>query len=111
MVDTVTVKLTRPVVNIDQTITSVTLRQPTGRDLVACGYPLKFTAEGGTEVDAASMHKLIGRIGNISNLAMDNLPAADWQACCLECMGFFAIPASQEASSGDTFSSPAGGAT
>lgn len=111
MADPVVVKLTRPLMIIDQSVTSLTLREPTGKDMVECGYPLKFNAEGGTEVDAKSMSKLIAKIGNLTLLAMDALPAADWQACCLVTMGFFALPESQETFSGDTSNLPAGGAT
>jgi hypothetical protein len=111
MNDPVTIKLSRPLVIIDQPVTSLTLREPTGRDIVASGYPLKFSGEGGTEVHADAMSKLIARIGNVPVRAMEAMPATDWQACCLEVMGFFALPASLETSSDDTSSSPAGGAT
>lgn len=111
MNEPVTVKLTRPLIIIDQPVTSLTLREPTGKDIVASGYPLKFTAEGGTEVDAAAMSKLIARIGNVPIRAMEAIPGADWQSCCLVTMGFFAPPESQEVSSDDTSNLPAGGAT
>jgi Phage tail assembly chaperone proteins, E, or 41 or 14 len=71
------------------------LREPTGNDLVAAGYPLSFGVGNRTEVDAGAMTRLIGKVSGIPEANVGMLPACDWQACCLVVMGFFAPPAEE----------------
>lgn len=97
------IQLSRPLLYGNDTLTEVTLREPTGKDLVDCGYPLKL-GEHATEVDAANMSRLIGVCGKLGAVHMQTLPACDWQALCLAMMGFFAPRASQAESSGGTSS-------
>lgn len=110
MSESVTITLSRPLINIDQTLTSVTLREPTGKDMVATGYPIRFGADGSSEVDAKAMNSLIARIGNLSIRAMESMPAGDWQNCCLVTMSFFGTGGSPADSSADISNSPDGGA-
>ena len=110
MSETVTISLSRPIVNIDQTLTSVTIREPTGKDIAAAGYPLRFGADGVTEVDAKVMNTLIARLANLTVRAMDTMPAGDWQNCCLVTMSFFGSGGSPVDSSESISNSPDGGA-
>jgi hypothetical protein len=94
MLEPVTIPLSKPITVIDQEYTSVTLRPPVAKDINKAGYPLKFTAEGGTDVVAPAMSRMIATLGGIITPEnVDGLPAYDWQQCCLTVMGFFAPPA------------------
>ena len=111
MSEPVTIALSRPIRMIDDMRTTITLNEPTGKQIAKAGYPLIFSADGVTEFNAASMSKMIAAIGNFTEEAVDRLPAYDWQNCALAVMGFFAPPENPKESSGATSSSPAGGAT
>jgi hypothetical protein len=111
MIDPVAVRLSRPLTAIDQTFVELKVREPTGDDLIRAGYPLRFADNGTTEVDAAAMSRLIGVCAGIPSTSVASMPARDWQQICLVLMSFFAPPAIPPASSEDTSSSRAGGAT
>jgi hypothetical protein len=89
MADPVTIQLSRPLNVIGTDRTSLDLREPTGKDITAAGYPIRFT-DAGTEVDAKSMSRLIAQVASVPAANIDMLPACDWQQACLALMGFFA---------------------
>ena len=108
--DPITIKLTTPLKSIDRDLTEVTLREPTGKDMVRSGYPLRITDDG-VDVNAAPMHKLIGVCAGITPDAVDTMAIPDWNACCMAVMGFFSRAATPPASASSTSSAPGGGET
>lgn len=106
----VVVRLSRPLQAIDRTFTELTLREPTGEDLEAAGYPLTFDGSGGGKVDVAAMSVLIGVIAGVPKDSVRKMPIGDWSACMRTVMGFFGdgLPS---ASSTPITSAPDGGAT
>jgi Phage tail assembly chaperone proteins, E, or 41 or 14 len=81
MPETVTVTLSRPITAIDQTFSELKLRMPTGADLAAADFPLRYRPGNEVLVDAASMSRLINRCAGIPPVAVDEMPAGDWMAC------------------------------
>jgi hypothetical protein len=86
------IALSRPLNVIGTDRATLSLREPTGNDLVEAGYPLSFGTGTRTEVDAAAMTRLIGKVAGTPEVNIRMLAACDWQACCLAVMGFFAMP-------------------
>ena len=110
MSEAVIVTLSSPIEAHRETLTELTIRPPTGKDIRLDGYPLTFNGSGGSSMDAAITAKLIARLAGIPPLSVDALTAGDFQSCMTAIMGFFAVTA-PPASSNDTSKSPAGGAT
>jgi hypothetical protein len=104
----VTVPLTNPIQAHGGTLTALTLQEPRGKDIAACGLPRTFTRKGDTSsmvVDAAAVHAYIVRLGNIPPLSADALSAPDWMDVMGAILGFFA-PAAPAAA---TDAAPAAG--
>lgn len=91
----VTVKLAKPIQNIDQTVSTVTLNPPTGRHLMKAGAVMRFITRGdsediSTEVNPEGMGKLIAACGNLTIRAVESMAAADFNACSVALMPFLA---------------------
>ena len=103
-----TITLSKPIIAIDQTFASLTLRDPVGEDL-AGGYPVRFSGDGKTEIDATAMTILIGRLAGVPRSSVAKLPLGDWNECMKAVMDFLAPTA--PTSSTDISNAPASGAT
>lgn len=93
MTDT-TIPLSAPVTATDDsgnviTLTALTLRAPTGRDLRICGVPMTMAADGSNSIDAEAVSRLIGALAGQPAFVVDRLPAADWMAAMRTVVGFF----------------------
>jgi Phage tail assembly chaperone proteins, E, or 41 or 14 len=89
----VTIPLTRPIEAHGKTLTELTLQEPRGRDIAACGLPRTFTRKGDTSTmvtDAGAIHAYIVRLGNIPPPSADALCASDWMDVMGAILGFFA---------------------
>lgn len=90
--ETVTVTLRRPVQAHGEALAAIALREPTGEDIMACGYPLTIVGDGSetrAEPQAAVIGRLIARLGGIPPSSVKALSAADWQDCMGAVLGFF----------------------
>lgn len=98
MSEPTTVKLSTPIEPIvGTTFTELTIREPTGADLIQAGHPL-IIRDGGVQIDSVAMNRLIwlcsGPKGpGLPADAVAALPAADWQACAAAVTGFLLRPA------------------
>lgn len=95
MTGSVKIELSRPITSINLEITVLELREPTGKDLMAVGNPMKFSADEGGSVgfDAAIMGRMIARLGNITMQAVESMAAADFFRCQAEIAGFLVVQA------------------
>ena len=104
-----TIPLSRPIRVIDRDVAALTLREPTGKDLVRAGYPVRIHGGGAVEVDAGAMTKMIARLADVPADSIERLAAPDWNACMAVVMGFFGA-STAPTSSTDTSSAPGSGA-
>ncbi|MDT7953918.1 MAG: phage tail assembly protein [Acetobacteraceae bacterium] len=105
----VIVKLARPVRSIDRDLTSLTFREPTGRDIIAAGTLFSVGEDGRKIIEAAAVGRMIGRLAGITPDAVDALALSDFNACMGAVMGFLVETPAR--SSTDTSRRPAGGET
>lgn len=88
------VPLSKPIEAHGQTITEITLREPTTEDVMAEGFPTLMvpSADGKTvcvEVRANVVGRYIARLGAIPPSSVKKLSIADFQRCLNEVMSFF----------------------
>jgi len=103
------VPLSHPVANDDGEIVSeLTVREPTGKDIRLCGYPLNVMDGSGSFVEA-KMSKMIAALAGIYPMTVDSLPLADWTNLAVAIASFLepAAPTSSTA----TTNAPGSGAT
>lgn len=92
-------KLSRPIQAHGETLTELTLREPTGKDIRTAGAPYKmeFTASGGQlmHIDTEAVARLISALAGIPPSSVDQLTAKDFNAAQAEVISFFgdAVPA------------------
>jgi Phage tail assembly chaperone proteins, E, or 41 or 14 len=96
--------LMRPIEAYGDTVKELTFREPIGKDIRLCGFPIKFSASEGdgpnfSMPDAQVVHALIARLANIPPSAVDTLCLADLVACQSVVMGFFGDQTSGSTSS------------
>lgn len=103
------VTLSHPLRVLKDDVAELTFREPTGADLVKCGYPMRFNGDGMTEVVTPAMSKMIAALAGIPPVSVERLSVPDWNACMTVVMDFFGAPTAT--SSTDTSRPPAGGAT
>ena len=82
------VVLRKPVQAHGETIDTLTFREPTGEDIIACGYPLQM-GDGAATPIAGVIAKYIGRLGGIPASSVGRLSASDFQACMAAILPFF----------------------
>ena len=109
----VTYMLVNPISIGSETITQITFREPTGKDLMEVGNPFSFgagmVAGDGFNIDARKLGAMIGRLGGIEMIKVVRLSATDWNGCEVALLSFLGIPG---AISSTSTSMPApGGAT
>lgn len=88
----VTIPLRQPLPGIaafGQEVTAITLRPPVGRDIRACGVPYRVTDGNAADINPEGISRLIAQLGALPPSAVDELSAADWQACMIAIIGFF----------------------
>jgi len=100
--------LKKPITAYGEVIDSIILREPVGRDYIACGYPViimapndaptdEYDEADGAPLDApagefrpnvSAIAKLISRLGNIPKGAVENMDGRDFNACLQAVLGF-----------------------
>lgn len=84
-----TITLSRPIEAHGETLTTLTLREPTGADIIACGYPID--AEG--QLHAGHIAALAARCGGVPPSTLASLSARDVMAVTTAILGFFGASA------------------
>ncbi|MBW6399982.1 phage tail assembly protein [Roseomonas sp. HJA6] len=89
---TTTVPLTKPIEAHGETLSELTLREPTGKDIRLCGMPFRIGAEDGSIIiDTSAMAKMIGGLAGLPPSAIDKMPPSDWSAAMAAVLGFFGM--------------------
>lgn len=87
------VPLVKPIEAHGKKIKSVTLKEPTGADIMSCGHPMNMRLEedGRTTmiINTQALGGLISRMAEIPLSSVKAMGAADFQACSNEVMSFF----------------------
>lgn len=91
---TTIVELTKPIQAHGEERTKIELREPTGADIAACGFPFSFTiAQGGEDSvmtpNAPAIAGLISRLGEIPRSSVNQLSFPDWMECMGAIFNFF----------------------
>jgi hypothetical protein len=89
----VTVQLTKPVTVADHTYDALTLRPPTGADMVKCGTPFSIGTDGGITPLPAAVKKYGVALGGVLPAVIDQLSGPDFMALTQAVMAFFGDPA------------------
>ncbi len=84
-----TVTLKKPIQAHGEEVTKLTFREPTGDDIMACGYPLQMSGDGTFVPLAGAIGKYISRLGGIPASSVKALSAPDFQACMMTVIPFF----------------------
>jgi len=86
------VTLKKPVQAHGDEVKTLTFREPTGEDIIACGYPLQMSGDGGGSFTPLPgvIAKYIARLAGIPPSSVKALCASDFQACMMEIIPFFA---------------------
>jgi hypothetical protein len=90
-----TIALARPVPGYTGETSSLTLRVPTGADIVACGMPFHIRADGdgaGPVFEAGACARMISTLAVVPLLAIDRLSASEWNTCAWAIVDEFFAP-------------------
>lgn len=89
----VTVKLRSPIKAHGDVLTELTLREPRGKDIAACGMPRTFGQRGKqtfVEINASAIYDYLVELAGIPPTSVDQITAADWNDLSNAILGFFA---------------------
>ncbi len=89
----VEIKLTKPIKAHGETLSALTLREPTGADIVECGFMWKFENVGPTSVrmiDAPAVSRFISELAGIPLPSVGQMSVTDWVRAMGEVVGFLA---------------------
>ncbi len=90
-------KLSKPIKKGDEEIFDITLREPTGQDLIEIGYPYVIVmdeADGQSlKLQSKSIARYISRLGAIPPSTVEKISLADLQVLTGEVMSFFGVAA------------------
>jgi hypothetical protein len=84
-----TVTLTHPIQAHGEEVRSLTLRDPTGKDIRTLGYPFVITKDGETRPEAAVIAKYIVNLAAIPSSSVDQMSPLDTMAALEAVMSFF----------------------
>ncbi|MBI3452934.1 MAG: phage tail assembly protein [Rhodospirillales bacterium] len=96
--------LRSPVEIGSEKIEKLEIREPTGDDIVACGYPFVIHSGGpvaAMQPDASVVAKYISRLAGVPPSTVGKLKPVDWQGCMQVVLLFFgdsATPSSTDTS-------------
>jgi hypothetical protein len=97
-------KLRKPIQAHGEAVNELTFREPTGKDIVAAGYPWKVTAgvDGKAEriVVAHAIQEYIVRLAGIPPSSVEALNALDWQDAMVTVANFFNDTTTEDSTAG-----------
>ncbi len=83
------IALTQPIKAHDETVESLTLRRPTGKDVRELGYPYKISADESVSLQADVIARYIERLAAIPRSSVDQMDPVDLNAAAWAVAGFF----------------------
>ena len=103
----IVVTLTAAVMAQGKPITSLTIREPTGKDLRLFGYPIGMGEE--PKIDTKAVSNLLSAVAMVPLSTIDQLTFGDYNACMTALVSF--LGAAPPTSSTDGSTAPVGGET
>ncbi|WP_298214627.1 phage tail assembly protein [Acidocella sp.] len=91
-------KLIKPIQAHGETITELNFREPTGNDIIACGFPFKIETSGRETkqvIDTQAIGAYIAALAGIPSSSVAQLAVLDYTRAMGEIVGFFGDMASQ----------------
>ncbi|WP_211238056.1 phage tail assembly protein [Derxia gummosa] len=83
------IPLESPVTIGDDTITELSLRRPSGKDVRELGFPYRLTAIGDVAIDAGIACKYASRLAAVPPSTIDALDPVDISTLAQTVLGFF----------------------
>lgn len=87
-----TITLSKPIQAHGEKVTKLTLREPTGDDVIACGHPMTFQQVAGEtvmQVNAKAAAKYVSTLAGIPMSSVRAMSGKDLTTCINMVMGFF----------------------
>lgn len=88
-IQSIKISLSVPIPVMGDTVKEITLRRPTGRDLMELGMPVIFDASGAMVHNYAIVGAMINRLGNIPPGSVEKMDSQDIVKAALKMTGFF----------------------
>lgn len=82
------VTLSKPIFAHGAEVGELVFREPTGEDIVACGYPLQMGDGVATPV-AGAIARYISRLGGVPPSAVKQMSGTDFNACMAALLPLF----------------------
>ena len=85
-------KLTKPIKAHGEELADLTFREPTGNDLISCGFPFKMELSAGRSVrvvDTQAVAAYISALAGVPPSSVAQLSVIDFTRAMGEVMGFF----------------------
>lgn len=86
--DKVKVALSKPIQAHGEQVSELSFDEPTGGDIMSCGYPLQI-GDGTATPIASVVAKYIVRLGKVPPSAVSQMSAGDFQKCVAAILPFF----------------------
>jgi len=83
-----TVALKKPITAHGEDVTVLTFKEPTGQEIIECGYPMRI-ADGGVIPETGSIAKYISKLASVPPSSVRQLGPDDFNACMSAVLGFF----------------------
>lgn len=94
-----TLTLSKPIQAHGETVTVLTLREPTGKDVRELGYPYQLGQDDAVKLLAGVTAKYLSRLADIPLSSVDTMSPADLNAAGWQVAGFFFPGSAQKTSS------------
>lgn len=85
------VKLTRPIKAHGDEIAEITLREPTGDDVMELGYPFSVGEDGATTIKAKVVGRYVVKLADIPMSSVKQICPADFLVLAGELIVFFGV--------------------
>ncbi|MDK9356717.1 phage tail assembly protein [Lelliottia wanjuensis] len=89
MENEINVTLKKPVMAHGEEITSITLREPSGKDVRKNGYPYDMNGKGNITMNGSAIAAYISDLGGVNPAAVDSLHPSDMNKLGMAVIGFF----------------------
>jgi hypothetical protein len=86
----ITVRLRRPILgNNREELHELTFREPTGRDIVRYGNPVRIDSAGEIQVDEKKMLAIMAQLSGVLPPMLETMSPVDWNSCAYRLRIFF----------------------
>jgi hypothetical protein len=84
------IKLRKPIRgNKGEEVTELVFREPTGRDIITAGNPVKINQFGEFIIHEGKMNRMIAQLSGVLAPLLEPMHPKDWNNCAYSLAGFF----------------------